>query len=351
VPERARDRCPVALGFAKQKTQHDDEQSQDDYKGEGEQTVALRPYASTHLPNATVTGDALNHDQPQAQAVLDAGGDYFFQLKNEHRHAYQATVQKAQATLASHPQCALARLSARQSSVSLCPQDTTTLHDTAHPATQGLAQVGAQPGQSLGLLPHSTRTLSPPGDWFGLLHAHCWAGPKRKKSRRARSRPDKKISEKETCRWLDGFRQVERLAQLEPHPQWVSVNDREGDIYEALQAATAPGHRAGLQPAAPADRWLSTAQWQALSSDGHRTQHVPEHPPTIGQAVRWMAQLGGILARQRDGHPGPRTLWRGLQRLSDIVGSWQAFGPRGRPRQRSKPCRQQTQQEVGNAPV
>jgi hypothetical protein len=30
--------------------------------------------------------------------VLDAGGIYFFQLKNEHRHAYQAAVQKAQAT-------------------------------------------------------------------------------------------------------------------------------------------------------------------------------------------------------------------------------------------------------------
>jgi hypothetical protein len=56
---------------------------------------------------------------------------------------------------------------------------------------------------------------------------------------------------------------------------------------------------------------LSAAEWQALSGYGHRTQHVPEHPPTIGQAVRWMAQLGGILARQRDGHPGPRTQWRG----------------------------------------
>jgi hypothetical protein len=90
--------APVALGFAKQKTQHDDEQSKDDYKREGEQTVALRLYASTNLQNATVTGDALNHNRPQAQAVLDAGGDYFFQLKNEHRHAYQAAVQKAQAT-------------------------------------------------------------------------------------------------------------------------------------------------------------------------------------------------------------------------------------------------------------
>jgi hypothetical protein len=89
--------APLAMGFAKKKTKTDDEQSQDDFKREGEQTIALRLYATTHLENATVTGDALNNNRPQAQAVLDAGGDYFFQLKNENRHAYQVAAQKAQA--------------------------------------------------------------------------------------------------------------------------------------------------------------------------------------------------------------------------------------------------------------
>jgi hypothetical protein len=90
--------APVALGFAKEKTKNDDEQSKDDYKREGEQTVALRLYHNTNLDNATVTGDALNNNKPQAQAVLDAGGDYFFQLKNEERHAYKAALQKAKTT-------------------------------------------------------------------------------------------------------------------------------------------------------------------------------------------------------------------------------------------------------------
>jgi hypothetical protein len=90
--------APVALGFAREKTPKDDGQSQDDFKREGEQTVALRLYATTPLHNATVTGDALNNNQPQAHAVLQAGGDYFFQLKNEHRHAYQAAVHKAKAS-------------------------------------------------------------------------------------------------------------------------------------------------------------------------------------------------------------------------------------------------------------
>jgi len=72
--------------------------TKDDYKREGEQTLALRLYATTHLQNATVTGDALNNNKPQARALLDAGGDYFFQLKNENRHAYKAALQKAKAT-------------------------------------------------------------------------------------------------------------------------------------------------------------------------------------------------------------------------------------------------------------
>jgi hypothetical protein len=90
--------APVAMGFAKEKTKNDDEQSKDDYKREGEQTIALRLYATTNLENATVTGDALNNNKPQARAVLDGGGDYFFQLKNENRHAYKAALQKANAT-------------------------------------------------------------------------------------------------------------------------------------------------------------------------------------------------------------------------------------------------------------
>jgi hypothetical protein len=90
--------APVAMGFAKQKTQDDQQQSKDDYKREGEHTVALRLYATTNLQNAIVTGDALNNNKPQAQAVLKGGGDYFFQLKDENRHAYKAAVQKAKST-------------------------------------------------------------------------------------------------------------------------------------------------------------------------------------------------------------------------------------------------------------
>ena len=35
--------------------------------------------------------------------------------------------------------------------------------------------------------------------------------------------------------------------------------------------------------------------------------------------VHGIARLGGFLARKRDGDPGVRALWRGYQRLQDIL--------------------------------
>jgi hypothetical protein len=78
---------------------------------------------------------------------------------------------------------------------------------------------------------------------------------------------------------------------------------------------------ARLEPDSPADRWLPKAQWQALYCYVKKTQTPPKEPPTIGEAVRWIAQLGGFLARKGDGEPGPTTIWRGLERLNDIAWS------------------------------
>jgi len=46
-----------------------------------------------------------------------------------------------------------------------------------------------------------------------------------------------------------------------------------------------------------------------------------------GQAVRWIAQLGGFLGRTSDGEPGVQVLWRGLQRLPDLTLMFEVFSP------------------------
>jgi hypothetical protein len=67
---------------------------------------------------------------------------------------------------------------------------------------------------------------------------------------------------------------------------------------------------------------LSTEEWQTLYCFINKTKQLPDHPPSLRQALRWIAQLGGFLGRKCDGEPGIRTVWRGWQRLQDLVGMW-----------------------------
>jgi hypothetical protein len=62
---------------------------------------------------------------------------------------------------------------------------------------------------------------------------------------------------------------------------------------------------------------LADHEWKALYTAIHRRADLPARPPTVRQAVRWIAQLGGFLGRKGDGEPGITTIWRGWSRLAD----------------------------------
>ncbi len=67
-------------------------------------------------------------------------------------------------------------------------------------------------------------------------------------------------------------------------------------------------------------------EWKALYVFVHKSRDaVPKEPPTLREVTRLIGRLGGHLGRKSDGHPGPMTLWRGLQRLPDISEMWQIF--------------------------
>jgi hypothetical protein len=72
---------------------------------------------------------------------------------------------------------------------------------------------------------------------------------------------------------------------------------------------------------------LQPSEWQALYGFIHRNQKVPDTPPSLHQAVRWIGQLGGFLGRKGDGEPGVKVLWRGWTRLQDITETWSIFHP------------------------
>jgi len=74
-------------------------------------------------------------------------------------------------------------------------------------------------------------------------------------------------------------------------------------------------------PEMPCSIYFEEMQWKALVACTQRASATPAlaNPPTLRAAIRLVAQLGGFLGRKGDGEPGAQTLWRGLQRLDDIV--------------------------------
>jgi hypothetical protein len=76
------------------------------------------------------------------------------------------------------------------------------------------------------------------------------------------------------------------------------------------------------QPDLPCTAVLTTIEWKALYTRIHKSTQWPDTVPTVHQAVRWIAQLGGFLGRKSDGEPGVTTLWRGWLRLQDIAATW-----------------------------
>jgi hypothetical protein len=420
-----------------------------------ELATALAQHPTASLPEACGTG-----------AMLKAAYRFFSNDAIE-----------PQDLLQSHVEATYSRLEQRP--LVLAVQDTTEVDWTSHRATTGLGPLGYTACQ--GLHVHSTLALTPERVPLGLLAQQVWARDRHDVGKRAR-RKQLPMSQKESQKWLSSLEAVCRAQEECPTTRFVSVGDREADVYDVLAAARPegvelliraawdrcvetperyvwatvatqpvvehlilqvprrgpkPGHQARLAlrfcpltlcpprhrkreglPAVslwavqvaevdpPTDvepiawlllttvavhtvedaiervawyacRWgvevwhrilksgcriearqlgtaerlqrsltlysviawrvlyatmlaraipempchvlLEVEEWQALYCAIHHCPTPPEEPPTLDQAVRWIAQLGGFVGRRRADHPGSETLWRGFQHLSDLT--------------------------------
>ncbi len=79
---------------------------------------------------------------------------------------------------------------------------------------------------------------------------------------------------------------------------------------------------ARTNPNLPCTIILTDEEWKVLYTKMLKTKNYPEAPPPIRKIVRWVAQLGGFLARKNDLEPGPIALWKGWKRLFDLAEGW-----------------------------
>lgn len=83
------------------------------------------------------------------------------------------------------------------------------------------------------------------------------------------------------------------------------------------------------RPELPCDAVFEPAEWKSVWKVVRRTDPPPT-PPSLGEIVPLVAQLGGYVNRKRKDPPGPQTIWIGLQRMYDFAECWRLFGPEAR---------------------
>jgi hypothetical protein len=76
-------------------------------------------------------------------------------------------------------------------------------------------------------------------------------------------------------------------------------------------------------PDVPCTVYFEDAQWKALVGCITRNPVPPAQPPSLREAMRMVATIGGFLGRKGDGEPGTKTLWLGLQYLDTMTAMWE----------------------------
>jgi hypothetical protein len=87
-------------------------------------------------------------------------------------------------------------------------------------------------------------------------------------------------------------------------------------------------------PNVPCTVFFEEAEWKALVAYRTHNPIAPENPPTLREAIRMVAQIGGFLGRKRDGEPGTTTIWRGITALDFITSIWIVMAGQKQPKYR-----------------
>jgi hypothetical protein len=148
----------------------------------------------------------------------------------------------------------------------LCIEDTSELDYTGKSDIQDLGPLNYESRQGLYL--HPTLAVTPQRLCLGVLNIHSWA--RKFGSLGQEKEPERPLEEKESVRWVDGYRQVNELAESLTETRLTYIADREGDIYDLFVEAPCPESAAD---------WLVRGQYdRALAAGGTLRQSLAKAP-------------------------------------------------------------------------
>jgi len=131
----------------------------------------------------------------------------------------------AERVLKPHQDATVRRMAEQE--VVLVPQDTSELDDTGHDETKGLGPLNWE--ERIGLFKHTALVVTPGRLSLGVVDVKIWGRREGRETDRAKVKK-MPIEEKESFRWIAGYRRACDLAQQVPNTKIVSLSDREGDI-------------------------------------------------------------------------------------------------------------------------
>jgi len=197
----------------------------------------------------------------------------------------------AEKLLEPHRECTLARVEDEE--VVLCIEDTTELDYTDKSDIDGLGPLNYEDRQGLYL--HPMLAVTPDRLCHGVLN---WNTVVREPGSLGQEKDQRTIEEKESVRWLEGYRVACGLSGVQPETAFVYTADREADIYEIY----AERHQRHVNGEANAEI-LIRSKHDRLLTDGSKLWE------TVGQA----AVLGEIAfaiphTNDRIGRPVVQTI-------------------------------------------
>jgi hypothetical protein len=163
-----------------------------------------------------------------------------------------------------HRQATLERI--RQQSIVLILQDTTEL-ETTRPQEKVGGPLSWE--TQIGFLDHVLLAVTPERVPLGVVAAEIWARDPEDFHKR-RQKGQKPIEEKESYRWLQGYRRACAIAQAAPATTVICVSDSEGDVFECFAEAERESHAAAARQAdwivrAGQDRRLASSEASLLT--------------------------------------------------------------------------------------